>query len=609
MSSTEIPAVGTRSHMINGAVADFFANHPELELGGNKGFAVERRIHMETFALHKIPKVKVNPIGTVEFTAIRGPHGTIPIRILYPSSGEHRRRRGQAGALVYFHGGGFSVGAVDEFENGLRLVAEESECQIYAIEYRLAPEFRYPTQLDEYSAVIDWLQNEGSEGRGVHPDRIAGGGDAAGGNITAAVCLRRLDEGKKALAAQVLLYPASRLPFDTPAARENNSGCYLECNGIFGFINNYLPRPNGPSVLDRYVSPGMQDARGLLRQPPAAIFTNGYDPVRDVGIEYANDSLVPSSEECHARDCLRNELHQEIWVFDNGHWTKSKELYESIRKASWDAVILEEGMKKAIIADHLSSFESRETYDRLKTMYDRKDPVPALYVRSFSSFAGPEYAIGQIFHKARQFAPCYLIFEDLDSLVSDSVRSYFLNEIDGIKSNDGIFMKRPSRFDRKYYFPDPDLAQHNKDLKFPEKLCRPIAEITHGFSFAYIQEAFVAALLVIARDAERAVGDDLSGGSDVDDSWVEVTKPRFTDHDDLDNYLLWVEIKKQVAILREGREGKVNGLCMARYSPLLELSTQPVERSSNGRKDTMAGRFGVDEEPVQKMDSSSVPSR
>jgi hypothetical protein len=106
-----------------------------------------------------------------------------------------------------------------------------------------------------------------------------------------------------------------------------------------------------------------------------------------------------------------NELHEEVWVWDTGMWRKSAELYQSILKASWDAVILDETMKKAIIADHQSFFDSRDTYARLKvpwkrgliyhgppgngktisikammhTLYERKDPVPALYVRSFSS--------------------------------------------------------------------------------------------------------------------------------------------------------------------------------------------------------------------------------
>ncbi len=130
MSAPSFPEVGTRSHRVNGAVADFFANHPDLELGGVRGFSVERQRHMEIFALHKLPSARINPIGRVEFTAIRGPHGTIPIRVLYPSSGEARRTKGEAGALIYFHGGGYSVGSVDEFENGLRLIAEESGCQV-----------------------------------------------------------------------------------------------------------------------------------------------------------------------------------------------------------------------------------------------------------------------------------------------------------------------------------------------------------------------------------------------------------------------------------------------------------------------------------------------
>lgn len=185
------------------------------------------------------------------------------------------------------------------------MVAEESGCQVYAVEYRLAPEFKYPTQLDEYSAVTDWVQGEGGKTRGVHPDKVLGGGDSAGGNMTAAICLRRMDEGRKPLAGQVLLYPEARLPFDTPAAMENNSSLYLECNGIFSFASNYLPRSEGTLSVSSsatpltyrsgrhlpsrpLISPGMQSVEDLRGQPPAAVFTSGYDPLRDVGCEYAN---------------------------------------------------------------------------------------------------------------------------------------------------------------------------------------------------------------------------------------------------------------------------------------------------------------------------------
>ena len=99
-----------------------------------------------------------------------------------------------------------------------------------------------------------------------------------------------------------------------------------------------------------------------------------------------------------------------------------------------------------------------------------KPTIESLYVKTFTSYAGPEYGIRQIFLMARRMAPCLLIFEDIDSLVSPGVRSYFLNEVDGLESNHGILMigstnhlerldpgiaKRPSRFDRKYFFDVP----------------------------------------------------------------------------------------------------------------------------------------------------------
>ena len=199
----------------------------------------------------------------------------------------------------------------------------------------------------------------------------------------------------------------------------------------------------------------------------------------------------------------------------------------------------------------------------MHALYERKAPIPTLYVRSLSSFGGPEYSINSIFSLARRTAPCYLVFEDLDSIVQDNVRSYFLNEVDGIKRNDGILMlgstnhldrldpgisKRPSRFDRKYLFPNPNESQRvayaqywqkklesNKDVDFPDALCGAIASITDGFSFAYIQEAMVASLLAIAaRSGSDHEGKDGSSGDD-----------------DLDKLVLWREIKKQVKILRD----------------------------------------------------------
>jgi transitional endoplasmic reticulum ATPase len=183
------------------------------------------------------------------------------------------------------------------------------------------------------------------------------------------------------------------------------------------------------------------------------------------------------------------------------------------------------------------------------------------------------------------------------------VRSFFLNEVDGLQSNDGILMvgstnhldrldpgiaKRPSRFDRKFFFPNPDLEQRaqychfwqeklkkggNEDVKFPDRLCVAIAKITDGFSFAYIQEAFVAALVVIAGSREDGTEAEVTGENVRLDKWefVEEEDTRSADANrnggggddegpDLDKYLLWRVIKEQIAILRKELNGKAKSV-------------------------------------------------
>jgi SpoVK/Ycf46/Vps4 family AAA+-type ATPase len=144
--------------------------------------------------------------------------------------------------------------------------------------------------------------------------------------------------------------------------------------------------------------------------------------------------------------------------------------------------------------------------------------------------------------------------------------------------------KRPSRFDRKYLFPDPNLEQRiayckfwqgkladNKDVEYPDELCKAIAEITDKFSFAYMQEAFVAALLTIARrakDGERRNEEALT--RDMGDGWLDVCSVDESDDDDdghLDDLILWVEIKKQIETLREGMEEEKGTVALGKGRP------------------------------------------
>ncbi|OTB02001.1 hypothetical protein M426DRAFT_265333 [Hypoxylon sp. CI-4A] len=247
-----------------------------LRLGGHENFHTERRRHLEVFGLHNLPEEKQAAIGRVHFDGVRGRHGTTAVRLFYPRSFDSSSK---LPALIYFHGGGYTVGSVDEFENGLRLLTEAADIITIGVEYRLAPEWPFPTQLDEYEDVLSWTRSPEGARLGIDKDRVLGGGDSAGGNMTAALCLRLKDEDKAPLKAQILLYPEA---LDTPAATENNSGYYLECNGIFGFADNYLPRaPNTPyPPAHRYVSPGMQPVEELSGLPPAVVFTCGFDPLR-----------------------------------------------------------------------------------------------------------------------------------------------------------------------------------------------------------------------------------------------------------------------------------------------------------------------------------------
>ncbi|KAB5550847.1 P-loop containing nucleoside triphosphate hydrolase protein [Coniochaeta sp. 2T2.1] len=255
------------------------------------------------------------------------------------------------------------------------------------------------------------------------------------------------------------------------------------------------------------------------------------------------------------------DLHDEIYVFDNQSWNKDAKLYLDVESSSWDDGVLDPAMKRTLIRDVQGSFDNRGLYQSLKvpwkrgvifhgvpgngktislkapinSLSKREDPIPSLYVKSFDGCRGAKWSIQSIFEHARNMAPCLLVFEDLNSLVEDECRSYFLNEVDGLESNDGILMigstnhldrldsairKRPSRFDRKYHFKVPSLAERleyclywrrkfaeSETIEFPDGICHPIAAMTEGFSFAYLKELFVPSLLALARGESGEAGD------------------------------------------------------------------------------------------------------
>lgn len=264
-----IPGRAVRA-TLDAELAEFLKRAPRL--GAHDPVHVQRASHDKL-----IPKT-LPPIGRVEHLGLPGPHGTVPVRCFRPS----KPGLAEGGALVYLHGGGWTVGTLDQFEAPMRIFAEQSGAQVYAVGYKLAPEYQWPVQIDECEFVVRWLAEHGRE-RGVDPNRIALSGDSAGGNMTCVIALRLRDEKGPKLAFQMPLYPETALPFDTESGIENRTGYYLETAGVLLFAWNVIPQ--GADYSQPYITP--LNATDLTHLPKTLLVTNGFDPLRDVGHAYA----------------------------------------------------------------------------------------------------------------------------------------------------------------------------------------------------------------------------------------------------------------------------------------------------------------------------------
>ena len=245
-----------------------------------------------------------------------------------------------------------------------------------------------------------------------------------------------------------------------------------------------------------------------------------------------------------------SEVSGEILVFDGGRWHKNEELFQAITSASFENLILPADLKREIREDFARFFSSRELYERYRIPWKRgvlligppgngkthtvkalinETKRPCLYVKSFNGWYGTDHdRIRQVFKQARKTTPCFVVLEDLDSLIDNRNRSFFLNELDGFAENTGVvvlattnhpdkldaaIMDRPSRFDRKYYFRLPSaagrLAYLNRwresvqtELSFSDKALQHAVDKTENFSFAYLKELCLSAMM--AWMAERA---------------------------------------------------------------------------------------------------------
>ncbi len=258
--------------------------------------------------------------------------------------------------------------------------------------------------------------------------------------------------------------------------------------------------------------------------------------------------LSDSKEIAHdflAAVCRWNmEVRGEVLVFDGGCWRKDEELFRVIKDSTFDNLILRGSLKREIYDDLTHFFAARQTYETYGIPWKRgilfvgppgngkthtvkaiinAMKQPCLYVKSFRDEyrTDDQHNIRQVFERARRSAPCILVLEDLDSLITPQSRSFFLNELDGFASNAGIvtlattnhperldasILDRPSRFDRKYPFDLPELAERQAYIAMWNNSLQPalrlsveavarVAEATEGFSFAYLKELFLSSMM------------------------------------------------------------------------------------------------------------------
>jgi acetyl esterase len=216
------------------------------------------------------------PVAKSEDRAIPGPARDIGVRIYTPEG------KAPFPVLLFFHGGGWVLGDLDTHDPLCRALTKGARCVTVAVDYRLAPEHKFPAALDDCYAASKWVAQHGSE-IGVNPAHLAVGGDSAGGNLAAAVSLMARDRKDLGVGYQLLMYPALDASLQTKSMNEFAEGYLLTRSDMAWFWGHYLRGDTDRS--DLYACPvAAKDLTGL---PPAMVITAEFDPLRDEGEAYA----------------------------------------------------------------------------------------------------------------------------------------------------------------------------------------------------------------------------------------------------------------------------------------------------------------------------------
>ncbi len=201
----------------------------------------------------------------------------IPVRVYHPAGAGANMP-----ALVYLHGGGWTIGDLDTHDVLCRSLCQQAGGVVVSVDYRLGPEHKFPAAYDDAVAAWQWVASQ-AQALGVDPARIAIGGDSAGGNLAAAACLGLRDLGHKPV-MQLLIYPSTVMAPDTASYKTNGQGYMLTRESMAWYSANYLRGPQ--DAQDWRASPQLAASHAHL--PPALVLTAGFDPLRDEGLMYAD---------------------------------------------------------------------------------------------------------------------------------------------------------------------------------------------------------------------------------------------------------------------------------------------------------------------------------
>ena len=235
------------------------------------------------YYLAALPVTNPEPpeLAEVRDVSIPAPHGAIPARLYRPT--RLRAANGLAPGLVFFHGGGWVIGDLDSHDVVCRKLAFEGELIVISVDYRLAPEHKFPAGMEDAVTATQWVATSARE-LGIDAARLSVGGDSAGGNLAAVVAIAARDGKGPAISGQVLIYPATDFAMTHPSHREPETSILLTHSVIKWFRDHYL---NGAAdEHDWRASPAR--ATTLIGLPPTYVLTAGADPLRDEGDDYAH---------------------------------------------------------------------------------------------------------------------------------------------------------------------------------------------------------------------------------------------------------------------------------------------------------------------------------